>query len=185
MPTQTRSSVFETNSSSTHSISIAYSNSPDDLMDILLPDSEGNIVLNGGEFGWSEEYFYDAQTKASYLAVYCAEWCGDRKDEFFAILFDVIKKQTGCNQVILNFTCEYSYSDKDSKNWSYIDHQSAESQDYHYLFDDPEQIRQFVFNPKSVLETGNDNGPYSDEDYDGVEEESTEEDDSDIERETT
>lgn len=181
MTKQTRHSVFETNSSSTHSISIAYSSSVGDLMSILPVNDEGNVVLNGGEFGWADETFHNAQTKASYLAVYCMQWCGDRKDDFLSILFDVIKKQTGCHQIILNFTCEYTSTD--DQNWSYIDHQSAESQDYHYLFENPEQIRQFIFNPNSTLTTGNDNGPYSDsdndEDYDEVEEESTEDNEQD------
>ena len=58
MTKQTRHSVFETNSSSTHSISIAYSSSVGDLMSILPVNDEGNVVLNGGEFGWADETFH-------------------------------------------------------------------------------------------------------------------------------
>lgn len=146
-----RTGVFETNSSSTHSISIANTDSGK-LMEIVVPNDEGNIVLYGGEFGWEYNKYYDALNKASYMAIYAVDWCGERSDEFVQILKDVIKEQTGCKDVIFAFSSDY-----DSCHWSYIDHQSVENQEYHYLFEDSELLRQFIFNPNSYLITDNDN----------------------------
>ena len=44
-----RNKVFETNSSSCHSISIT---SDMELNDIPTPDEYGNLFIESGEFGW-------------------------------------------------------------------------------------------------------------------------------------
>lgn len=155
MKQQIRHNVFETNSSSTHSISIAPGNE-ELLMDTSLkPDENGNVILQGGEFGWDYDSYYDAQSKASYMAIYASCWSGDKKEEFIEKLKRVIIEQTGAKDVLFNFTEEYD--SKDGKNWSYIDHQSVDSEDYHWVFDDEETLRQFIFNRNSVLTTDNDN----------------------------
>ncbi len=61
---QIRKSVFETNSSSTHSISI---DSHGDI-ELITPDDDGYIYIDIGQFGWEEETHHDFATKASYLA---------------------------------------------------------------------------------------------------------------------
>ena len=63
-----RSNVFETNSSSSHSITISNSNI---VLDTILPDKDGIIYLNGGEFGWEYDRHYSALTKANYCAIAC------------------------------------------------------------------------------------------------------------------
>jgi len=147
MFTKIRRGVFETNSSSSHSISIS---SEVGLMDTLKLNGDGDVELDGGEFGWDEESFNDAQIKASYLAIYSKIYYPDDEigeDKLKDILSMVIQEQTGCDRVIFAFTSENAY----------IDHQSIDSQTYHYLFEDPEQLRQFIFNPNSYLRTDNDN----------------------------
>jgi len=47
-----RQSVFETNSSSAHSISLGKDTGKQFLLDTLYPDQNGTITLTGGEFGW-------------------------------------------------------------------------------------------------------------------------------------
>lgn len=154
--TNMRIGVFETNSSSTHSVCIPETFSDeDDMLDVSIPDEDGNIVLNGGEFDWDYEKHTDAYTKACYLAIYCKEYYSE--DEIngqllIDILISVIKEQTKCDNVIFNFSGEY---DKD--NWSYIDHQSCEDKDYHWMFNDKETIRNFIFNKESELIIDNDN----------------------------
>lgn len=152
--TQIRQGVFETNSSSTHSISIAPGlTGQNGLMDTsLIPDYDGNIVLEGDEFGWDVAKYNDAVTKANYVAVYVEEWSGSRSEEFKEIFAKVMKEQTGCKELIISLG-----------RYAYIDHQSVESQDLDYLFEDPEQLRSFIFNPDSVLTTDNDNR-YRDDD---------------------
>lgn len=132
-----RSEVFETNSSSTHSIAIA--NDADGILDTLVPDDMGTVILAGGEFGWSWDKFNDAYTKANYCAV-------DAKNNPAKIrmLIDAITQHTGAKKVSIIID-----------NNSYIDHQSVgTSVD---AFADLDVLINFIFNPKSWLFTGNDN----------------------------
>lgn len=146
-----RNAVFETNSSSTHSISVSEVNS-DELMDnTMAMDGEDNVVVESGEFGWEQEVYNDSVTKASYMLTYVKNYCGDREEEFESMLRDVIKEQTGCNDVIFNDTGERYYK------WGYIDHQSSSNNQYHFVFESKETLRQFIFNRESILETDNDN----------------------------
>lgn len=152
-----RHGVFETNSSSTHSISIGNSGQ---LLDTLPINDEGNVIIQPGEFGWEQETYNDAYTKAQYLAVYCRDWSGDKKDEFFTNLKDVILKQTKANDVIFDLfkdEKEERYFYPGCYDTGYIDHQSVESQDYHHVLEDKNNIRNFIFDKSSWLETDNDN----------------------------
>jgi hypothetical protein len=151
MTIQTRQAVFETNSSSTHSLSI--SSSSTDLLDTLPLNEQGEVVLNGGQFGWEVEDYSDASTKASYAAIYVSEWSGEKSAEFKEVLDTVIKQQTGCSNVVYDLSTDWSHP----RETSYIDHQSVEGGQLDYLFEDPELLRQFIFNPRSILHTDNDN----------------------------
>jgi hypothetical protein len=141
-----RHGVFETNSSSCHSISI--SEDSDGLMDVIYPNGDGKIELEGGEFGWQEEEFNDALTKANYCYIDNFHY-QDRLDR----LVKVISDQTGVKKenIVLNASLDYSTT----RNWSYIDHQSAGTS--FEAFESDEKLRQFIFNPKSILRTDNDN----------------------------
>jgi len=146
-----RNAVFETNSSSSHSISVSDVNS-DELMDnVMVMDENDNVVVEPGEFGWEEEVYNDSVTKASYMLTYIKNYCGDRESEFEEMLKDVIKEQTGCNDVIFNESGDKYY------NYGYIDHQSSSNDQLHWVFENKETLRQFIFNRESILETDNDN----------------------------
>lgn len=142
-----RRGCFETNSSSAHSISLSQE---DIVIDSLPIDWNGTIRLNGDEFGWEFERYNDAYTKANYMRVY-TEYCGDKEQEFKNKLIKVIKEQTGAKEVILGESNDKYYPH------GYIDHQSIEDNDYHYLFDDESVLKNFIFNKNSWLFTGNDN----------------------------
>ena len=77
-----RHGVFETNSSSTHSISI---DDKEFLLDTLVVNSSGNVEIEVGEFGWEQDTYRDASTKASYLHMYCRDWVHpeDLKERFY------------------------------------------------------------------------------------------------------
>ena len=124
-------------------------------MDTITPDKDGIITLGQGQFGWEVEDYYDAFTKACYVSLYVRDWVMERgvpnlskKKEFERILSQVIMSQTGCLQVVIP---------EDTKFDNYIDHQSVENGDLDHLFEDPESLRQFIFNPSSCLHTDNDN----------------------------
>jgi len=128
-----RKSVFETNSSSTHSIHI---DNKTMLMDTsLLPDEDGVITLTGGEFGWEWERYNDALTKANYASI---ESSGVNNE----LLIQAISEQTGARSVNINHI-----------NWVYIDHQSQGLLREMNL----EELKNWIFNPNSWLITGNDN----------------------------
>lgn len=138
-----RHSCFETNSSSTHSISICEDS--DGVYDTIVPDENGVICLTGGQFGWDWIKFNDPLTKANYLAVQVSHHL-----DMTRMLFDVIKEHTGALEVKCSFSSDY-----ESENYSYIDHESVGvGLD---AFESTQKLKNFIFNPKSFLITGNDN----------------------------
>ena len=140
-----RSNVFETNSSSTHSITISNSNNASNsTLATILPDENGTIYLTGGLFGWEYEKYNSALTKANYCAIACDHY--DTKYPNKEMLIEVVKKQTGAKEVIFNID-----------NNSYIDHQSIESGILEKVFKSKENLRNFIFNKRSWLIIDNDN----------------------------
>jgi len=141
-----RSKVFETNSSSSHSISIV--EGEEGFYDTIYPDEKGIIILGGEEFGWEWEKYTCALTKATYCAQDC--WHDpDKRD----MLIEVLQEQTGA------ITIEFDYS-------GYIDHQSNGTS--HDAFVNKQSLKDFIFNPKSILFTGNDNSDAPPNFYDPI-----------------
>lgn len=142
---QIRNNVFETNSSSTHSLSIPEKIDETKLTSIT-PNSEGNIILEGGEFGWEIEEYNDPLTKANYVVV-------DNlyNEHRLEIIKDIIKEHTGCTDVIILA----QNKDWDAPYYSYIDHESSGKTNE--LFESKEKLRNFIFSPSCILYTDNDN----------------------------
>lgn len=137
-----RNNVFETNSSSCHSISIADDNK-EFILDMLYPDDNGNIILNGGEFGWDWFKHNDAKTKANYAAQSFAY-----NEEQLEILKQVIEEQTG--GVVIFENLEDGYIDHDSTG---------------ILSSNKDELKNFIFNKNSWLFGGNDNSTASPDFY--------------------
>lgn len=137
---QIRHGVFETNSSSTHSISISKSAK---MLDSLPTDANGIVIVRSNEFGWEEETYNDAETKASYCLTYCKNYDPSKLD----MLTRVIMSQTGARVI--------AYVGESDNDWGYIDHQSSDV--CAMAFEDEENLRMFIFNPDSVFITDNDN----------------------------
>jgi hypothetical protein len=162
-----RRSVFETNSSSTHSISIA---SGAETLDTLPVEYDGVCRIFPGEFGWGVETHTDAATKASYAltwAMSCEDYhvwsaAGGRseetvgnKEEALAMLREVIQEATGCREVVF-----VGGEEGDDDPWGYIDHQSIEGDGGpgKQAFATKQTLRDFIFKPASQLHICNDNG---------------------------
>lgn len=143
-----RVGVYETNSSSCHSLTIE---STSFLMDTILPDEEGVVTLTPGEFGWQWEKFNDALTKASYCLT--GVQYVNEKEEALSNLKEVIQAHTLCNEVNLVENSD----DYDAVNYGYIDHQSRENGELEALLFDKEKLHNFIFNKNSWLFLGNDN----------------------------
>lgn len=144
-----RQNVFETNSSSTHSISISDVNS-EDLMEIVTLGFEEIINLKGGEFGWEIASYNDFYTKANYLAVLIILY-SDEYGQYKEMFEEVIKTQTGCKNIVY-----FLSDDWNSEYQSYIDH-GSEHGIIEEACESSETLRQFLFNKKSTLYTDNDN----------------------------
>lgn len=165
-----RSNVFEVNSSSTHSISIA-DNTKDFVLDTIYPDNNGNIELEGGKFGWEFKKYNESIIKANYVtllilylkdysinnSVYNKELNQFAKDNYQIIydnFIEIVKEQTKCNDVVITANLNADYEET---GYSYIDHQSIEDlEDFEWLID-KEKLHNFLFNKNSWLFTGNDN----------------------------
>jgi len=150
--TKTRRSVFETNSSSTHSISIA---SGAETLD-TLPMENGVVAIEGGEFGWEVNDYYDACSKASYCMTWAFQYGTEEHRE---MLKRVIQQRTGADKVVLRQGDDSYYPN------GYIDHQSDDV--CKEAFKSEKSLRDFIFDPRSWFHTCNDNGGCSrcDEEY--------------------
>ena len=126
-----RNNVFETNSSSTHSLHIGCG-------DKIFPklDNDGNIVIYLDEYGWEFNEYYDLHDRMSYVFSYL---CNSDVSDLLIDLIDYIKLQTGANEVIFK------------GSHYYVDH------GYEHLTLNFEWLIDFMFNDGSWFETGNDN----------------------------
>lgn len=140
-----RNSVFETNSSSCHSISLGASHV---FNDTIVPDSEGNITLTPGEFGWEICDYTDAETKLQYAWTWAKNYAQD-SDSAIEYLTNLVCEYTGAKAI--------AYT-PDSCQWckdGYIDHQSEDVMKD--IFYDSVKLKEFLFCSGSVLHTDNDN----------------------------
>lgn len=143
MKTLVRKGVFETNSSSSHSISIA-TEDKQFVFDTLYPDQNGVVTVHGDQFNWEWFKHNDAETKASYAAQSFAN-----NDGQLELLKEVIKEQTGADDVKF-----VGIED------GYIDHESDGIAPR-----SKEELKNFIFNKNSWLFGGNDNSTASPEFY--------------------
>jgi hypothetical protein len=149
---KTRIGVFETNSSSSHSITISGPASVPDT----LPVIDGVLKVFPGEFGWGPDKYNDAAKKASY----CLTWLRADDNENGGLLQgnedmfrEVLQEATGAVRV------EFVPRSDDYHPWGYIDHQS--DGECAQAFRSKESLKNFIFNPESQLIIDNDNhNPY-------------------------
>lgn len=158
---QIRRSVFETNSSSTHSVTIRHKGLAQNIMKV---HSDGFIHTELGEFGWEVVNYRDQEDRLSYLVTMLAEkngvntwWKDDRslkdlvkelmKTPDFKRVSEEVGDHANCRGVIID------------PSQGYIDHQSHE--DYStlqdFLDDYKTDIVEFVFGRGNVVHTDNDN----------------------------
>lgn len=155
---QIRQGVFETNSSSTHSVTI--SNAGDKYwMPKYLPKIEF------GEYGWEKRTYTDYTDKLSYVITMISSkyelWRGlsddSAKEEFlktqhFLWLKDMVKDYCGLDLEV-RFMGDYY-------PLGYIDHQSENTLDAFWSDNEDEfksKMKEFIFNEKYAFETDNDN----------------------------
>ena len=153
-----RRSVFETNSSSTHSFTYggAYNN-------LVVDDFDNCVHTSLDEFGWEVRTYYDSAKKLDYILLAAANftdhdfWCNRenlkeeiasfRETEEFQRIEEAVKDVMNCDGIVIE-----DYAD------GYIDHQSLEYDSFDEWLDDTyaDSIEDFIFGGV-VLHTDNDN----------------------------
>lgn len=169
---QIRRKIFETNSSSSHSLTIS---NKGELEDFNLPLNEnGEVLMTFGEFGWGEDSCVNQYEKLQYLLTMVKETELEKLDvnknsnpyelfynlDGFKAINKVIKQY--CNGVIIAEN-ELSIKPYNEGHYisseGYIDHESCE--DYSSLEDFLSYIgigiKEFIFNSKYEMKISNDN----------------------------
>lgn len=147
MGVKIRRNIFETNSSSTHSICVTQT----DLLDQLRDE----IVFRVGEFGWEYEKYNDPETKASYLYTAILEM--GREDLLSNIRSILKRKGIECIFEEPKYVIDnngYKYLD-----YGYIDHVYALDDFINICYDD-DKLLKYLFSSQSFIITGNDNDDY-------------------------
>ena len=153
---QIRRNVFETNSSSCHSVSLSKDVETDNNL-IVIDDA---VHCCADEFGWYPEDFTDAQTKLNYLITMAAtttvgtSWCDIASDEEYVEDFiktsefeeiqNCVCKITGCNRLVVDSL------------YGYIDHESVFVSMSNFLAYNNLTIEEYIFG-NTILHIDNDN----------------------------
>lgn len=159
---QIRRGVFETNSSSTHSVTVDHSKGLS--ANYLYVSEDGYVHAEFGEFDWEVWDYTDQETRLSYLLTMarclngCNESCYDDvtyeediknfiETRDFARINEVVAEYANCKGLWLD------------PSGGYIDHQSHE--DYRtlddFLHEYNTDIKEFIFGAGVTLHIDNDN----------------------------
>lgn len=141
MKRQVRRNVFETNSSSTHSICVVKDDFLDDLKDV--------IYFHVGEFGWEYNKLYTPEKKASYL--YTAILENNKLDLIEDMQNILIKNNIEFKLGEAKINEKYGFLEN-----GFIDH-SEELDEFLNICKDENKLMRFLFSSKSYIVTGNDN----------------------------
>lgn len=149
---QIRLGVFETNSSSTHSVTI---NGGDN---IITPKFLSTIHF--GEYGWDEAIYVSVEDKLSYVITLIGELEGIPEDldafltcKHYVWLKEMVFEHCGLELRIGPSSDTYSLL-------GYVDHQSLDTLEDFWSDDEVEfktKMKDFIFNEKYGFETDNDN----------------------------
>ena len=174
MKVQVRQNVFETNSSSTHAISVA-GYYPEDWNPHYRVPEKIHFSLNR-EFGWEFDTYTDTDSKAAYLWLIICDMHSDVTDldNLKAVRAHIEKVLTNAGVKEVTFDMgsykEHSWRDDGSLYLDYpgyIDH-SYEAYDFaKVLLDNDEMLLAYLLDSDSCVATGNDNSdedPYESED---------------------
>lgn len=153
---QIRKNLFETNSSSTHVITIA-NNNEDDFKN-NLPET---IEFNVGEYGWEFERYDDMQSRADYLFT-AIVGCGVDAEPYINKLVETLKswgveaKYPELTKKETSYGCYYNLKGLPGKYFG-IDHASELRDFLEQVVNDETLLMNYLFSPESFIATGNDN----------------------------
>lgn len=149
MKKQIRQGVFETNSSSTHSICIAKE------CELTIPKE---LNFEFGKFGWERNTLNSVWSKASYL--YTGLIANNRKedaDKIIKFLKDKGIEVTAEEPIYEKHTYEGNDGSVYVKNGGYVDHSDELGSFLDAVCKDEGKLMRYLFSPLSFIITGNDN----------------------------
>lgn len=163
MKRQVRKSVFETNSSSIHSLSIRKADSSDAIKK-YMQDNGKTLNVKGDCFGWEFETYETPDKKLSYVYTLACSYSWDE----YLMMKEFMREalQSAGFEPIFEEMKERKYSaDGDSyvepvqrNSWDVcIDHSECLERFAHDIFSDKNLMLSFIFNEGSFILTGNDN----------------------------
>ena len=150
-----RKGVFETNSSSMHSVAIVGANKM--LVNRLYENENEKIVVNPREYGWNGNNLTSPIEKLSYITTMIQYKNIDSDTEnsiYFEWLSEMVKDYTGLELIYQKQNDEYYPN-------GYIDHQSVDTLDSFWSDNEDEfktNMKDLVFNEKYFIIIDNDNG---------------------------
>lgn len=147
MKRKIRKNVFETNSSSSHSLSI---NKVGITEYLYVDESSNKINVSLGDFGWGYDTYNDPGMKLSYILTMLKEYTGsscpeelyDTKE--FREISTIVSSRCECDGIVID--------DFDG----YVDHQSVDTIDS-LMKENNCTIEEFIFDPGITLVIDNDN----------------------------
>ena len=163
MKTQIRQGVFETNSSSTHAISVASFYPEDWNVSYKVPEKV-HFALDE-EFGWEIETYDDVDSKAAYIWLLICDMYSDIKDidklKVAKAHIEEVLTNAGVKEVTFDMgSYKESWRNDGSLYLEYsgcIDH-SYEAYDFaKTLLENDEMLLAYLFDSDSCVATGNDN----------------------------
>ena len=143
------------------SIVVYEKNGLDDIPDLTNFLNDASVLEIGGqgeyEFGWDNHTYLDFWSKANFAymqALYLKDT--DKDKNWVEMLERVIKKHTGIKEI--EWKVDLTWEDREGMLSGYIDHQSASTEGENIeMFESEEALASFLFNRKSLIQTGNDN----------------------------
>lgn len=149
MKLQIRRGIFETNSSSSHSISVIGGNKYTDKSDIYV-NQKGNVIeVTGDDFGWEGRPCRTPIEKLDYIVTYISQIEGIEDSVNFKWLSEMVKDYTG-------YPLEFIGDEEDIS----IDHESIGILSNFLPYDEEEfkeKTKELVFNDKYSIIISNDN----------------------------
>jgi hypothetical protein len=152
-----RKRVFETNSSSMHSLAIIGSDRMNkNNFSTTTVDGTEKIIVESGEYGWGYESLTKPIEKLSYIVTmipYQDSMNSINESKYFKWLSEMVKDYTG-------YELTYQTSSSNYYEDGYIDHQSTDTLDSVWVNDEEtfkSNMRDIMFNDKYFIIIDNDN----------------------------
>lgn len=165
MKKQIRRSVFETNSSSIHSIAIKRGSYEEGVNNFKKWLANPTLVFDLKEFGWEAKKYKSTACKASYLwTLACSDTLKDAIKRRRFIEETLKEKGISCR---FQPVAEKKYEDgyeccvTEDDSWFGIDHSECLEEFKNKVFKDKELLLEFLFGDTYIL-TYNDNDEYGD-----------------------